>query len=123
MLRWYLSRIPHFYSDWLWPYCEGKVCFMKLVKLLELVFILRKILVKFFIFGKILMIVFIFGRILIINHIGFVIKTIIFRVPVVGKSWFEQFWSKNIASAFINIRLRLERNTGKSLSEALIFAS
>ena len=24
MLRWYLSRSPHFYSDWLWPYCEGR---------------------------------------------------------------------------------------------------
>ena len=22
MLRWYLSRSPHFYSDWLWPYCD-----------------------------------------------------------------------------------------------------
>ena len=22
MLRWYLSRTPHFYSDWLWPYCD-----------------------------------------------------------------------------------------------------
>ena len=22
MLRLYLSRTPHFYSDWLWPYCE-----------------------------------------------------------------------------------------------------
>ena len=22
MLRWYLSRTPHFFSDWLWPYCE-----------------------------------------------------------------------------------------------------
>ena len=21
MLRWYLSRTSHFYSDWLWPYC------------------------------------------------------------------------------------------------------
>ena len=21
MLRWYLSQSPHFYSDWLWPYC------------------------------------------------------------------------------------------------------
>ena len=24
MLRWYLSRSPHFYSDWLWPYCAYK---------------------------------------------------------------------------------------------------
>ena len=23
MLRWYLSRSPHFYSDWLWPYCNS----------------------------------------------------------------------------------------------------
>jgi hypothetical protein len=24
MLRWYLSWSPHFYSDWLWPYCGVK---------------------------------------------------------------------------------------------------
>ena len=23
MLRLYLSRSPHFYSDWLWPYCDS----------------------------------------------------------------------------------------------------
>ena len=22
MLRWYLSRSPHFFSDWLWTYCD-----------------------------------------------------------------------------------------------------
>ena len=25
MLWWYLSRSPHFYSDWLWPYCVSKI--------------------------------------------------------------------------------------------------
>ena len=23
MLRWYLSPIPNFFSDWLWPYCAA----------------------------------------------------------------------------------------------------
>ena len=23
MLRWYLSRTPHFFSNWLWPYCAS----------------------------------------------------------------------------------------------------
>ena len=30
MIQWYLSRRLHFYSDWLWPYCEvdeKKTCF------------------------------------------------------------------------------------------------
>ena len=25
MLRWYLAQSPHFYSDWLWPYCDSSL--------------------------------------------------------------------------------------------------
>ena len=24
MLQWYFSKLPHFYSDWLWPYCAQR---------------------------------------------------------------------------------------------------
>jgi hypothetical protein len=34
MLRWYLSPSPHFFSDWLWPYCG----FWQTLKLVEIRF-------------------------------------------------------------------------------------